>query len=534
MRQSAKISRSVSLVALLKACTKQKDLHKGSLIHASIVRKGSVQMDVFVGSALVNMYAKCGALIQAQEVFDMLPARNLISWNALITGYAQHGCGKEAISCFEQMQNNGLSPDAVTLAGIFKACGTIGAAAKGQEIHSQFTDIELLHNDTVMGTALIDMYAKCGLLGRAQEVFDGLVDRNIVSWTALIGGYVQHGHHEEALVCFERMEKVGLSPNAVTFICMLKACRSIGALDKGQDIHVEISRLGLLGEECVSTALVDMYSKCGLLEKAREVFEAISLQSIDSWNALIAGYVQNGVGKEALSCFKQMKHKGFPPDAITFLCILKACGNIGAGLIGQEVHSQIVGDGFIEQKTAVSTALMDMYAKCGSPERAQAVFGKLQQRDVSSWNAAISGYAQSGENDMVFKWFEKMIEEGKEPDLATSTIILNACSHKGLVDEGQIYFEVMGMLYGITPTLEHHACMIDLLSRVGCVDKAVAVIKDMPFQANVTVWHTLLGACQKGKDPRLGRVAFEHALQLDEDDSGAYVCIRNMYVDDDR
>eukprot|EP00250_Pteridium_aquilinum_P019720 c24549_g5_i1 orf=450-935(+) len=126
-----------ALVALLKACAKYKDLYKGSRVHAAILKKGLLKKNIFIGSTLIHMYAKCGAFAKARDVLDGLQIQTVVSWNALIAGHAQHRQGEEALDCFERMKNKGLSPDAVTFVCILKACGTTGAVDKGKQIHDK-------------------------------------------------------------------------------------------------------------------------------------------------------------------------------------------------------------------------------------------------------------------------------------------------------------------------------------------------------------------------------------------------------------
>ena len=265
-----------TLVAFLKDCAKKKDLKRGSELHDGIVARGLFGNDILVSNNLLSMYVKCGALAKAQAIFNELPVRDVVSWNVLISGYAKHGDGERALTSFQEMKSEGFSPNAVTMVCVLKACDNLGALNKGHEIHAAIVTDGLLEEDIYVGTALLDMYAKCGLLLEAQEVFDGLPIRDVAAWTSLIGGYARHGHGESALKCVEQMQSEGLSPNALTLVCILKACGSIGALDKGKEIHAQIAQDESLKTNIhVGAALVDMYAKCDLLEKSQEVFDEL-------------------------------------------------------------------------------------------------------------------------------------------------------------------------------------------------------------------------------------------------------------------
>lgn len=515
-------------VALLKACIKLKDVEQGRSIHAHVSNQGLLRKDAYVGCSLVDMYAKCGALINAQQVFDVLPVRSVVSWTALITAYITNEDGEKALECFEQMQREGLSSDAITYACSLKACSSIKSIDKGRQIYCNLTK-KGLEKDSAIGSTLVDMHAKCKSIAEAQKVFNMLPSRNVIAWTALISGYTDHGHGKEALDCFRQMRQEGVYPDAVTYICSLRACGLIKASQSGQALHAEISRKGLEDNLLVGSTLVDMYAKCGLLSKARAVFDKLPVQDVVLWTTLMDGYAEHGSGEEALSFFEQMHRQRISPTMGTFVCGLKACSNIGSPFKGQELHCEITQKGF-ERELLVGNTLVDVYAKCGLLPDARHVLDKLPIRDVITWTALITGYAQRGETESMFFTFERMVGDGTKPNLTTFISLLNACNHAGLLEKALTYFEAMCNEYGLIPTLDHYACMIDLLSRAGHTGKVLAMIKKMPFQPGIIVWHIVLGACKKWGNVVLGRHAFENAVRLDEKDASAYITMYNIYA----
>ena len=283
----------------------------------------------------------------------------------------------------------------------------------------------------------------------------------------------------------------------------------------------------------VGNALVDMYVKFHALTKAQAVFDVILVRNVVTWTALIAGYAQYGYGEEALKCYGLMQEEGISPNTYTFACILKACGSIGADSKAHHVHAEIIHDKLPEKDIRVGTALVDMYAKCGALTKAQEVFDALPFQDLISWNSLMRGYAQIGHNDSVFDSFKKMVEKGIIPDQVTFSIVLNACCHSGLVDKGSMYFDMMKMSYGAMPTLDHYTCMIGLYGRAGQFDKAMAMIEEMPFPGDFSMWCTLLGACHKYGERELGRQAFKHALRLDGNHAAMFILMSNIYADVD-
>jgi pentatricopeptide repeat protein len=531
-----------TFVSVLKACGHVGAIDKGFQLHSMILKdRFLLRSNLVLGNALVDMYAKCGALDKAEEVFEGLPMLDVISWTSLISGYASHGFNEAALSCFSRMLDRGFSPNAVTFACALKACGACGDIAKGEDIHARVLRdgfLDRTNSNTsasMVGNALVDMYAKCGMLEKAQQVFESLPDRDVVSWNVIISGYIRHGHSAAALKLFDRMRSEGVRPDTGTYTCSLKACSNVGAVEKGKEIHEEAMRQQMGGHIAISTVLVDMYVKSGSMSKAREAFDMLPLRDVVLWSVLISGYIHHAFAEEALDCFDRMIADGFAPDEGTSINALKACSSLGASDRGREVHANMVKDGMLEQGTVIGNALIDMYADLGMHEEAQDVFEKLPIRDIVSWTALMAGYALLGMEGTVFRMFHEMIEDGEEePDSAAFTLLLNACNHAGLVDRGQMCFEAMSSSsssgYGVVCALGHYTCMVDLLGRAGQLDKAAMLVEEMPFLGSLTLWHIILGACQKCWNVEIAWLAFENAIQLDGQDPAAYVCMSNIYA----
>jgi pentatricopeptide repeat protein len=487
-----------------------------------------------LGNSLVDMYSKCGDMGKAREVFDELPVRNVVSWNALITGYAQRELSDEAMECFQQMQGEGISPNAVTYSCILKVCGNVRSLEIGEGIHWEVRKRDLLQRDVVLGNALVDMYAKCGALEKARDVFQQLPSRTVVSWTSMISGYAENGLGDEALKCFWKMKDAGIAPNSVTYTCALKACSIVQALEIGEGICAEARRKGLLHKDTVlATAAVDMYAKCGTPEKAREAFDELQIRDDVSWNALISGYIQHGLGDEALKCFDLMRSDGVSPNALTYASILKACSIVRSLEIGERIHAEITKESALRKDLSVGTALVDMYAKFGELEKAKAAFEELPVKTVVSWTALMAGYGQSGEAATVLELFGEMRKQEIAPNPVTMLVLLAACSHAGLLEEGEKLFDDMLVGYKLSPTLEHYTCMIDLYGRAGLFDKVKKLFDTVPLSLvdHLPLYLAVLGACRKWLNVELARWAFDRLLLLDATCTAAYVCMESIYVE---
>ncbi|MCO5607109.1 hypothetical protein L7F22_061301 [Adiantum nelumboides] len=355
----------ITLTCSLKACSNLGAIDKGQEIHAELARRGFLAQDTLVGNNLVDMYTSCGLLVQAHEVFDKLPFKDVISWTSMIAGYTLGGFGEEALECYGQMQFEGIAPITVTLAYTLKACIYAEALPKALEIHEDATKIGLENAGQLVGNALIDVYVNFGFLLKTQEVLASFPRRDIVSWNTLISGYVMHGHGREALTCHEQMQQERISSDDVTFVCCLKACAILGAIWEGEKLHAEIARRGYYAFKHVAHVLVDMYAKCAFFVRAGEVIEELPSQDVVLWNSLISGQIKHGCLEEALYSLEQMHLHGVSLDAISYVCGLKACGNLGVLEKCKLMHAEISKQESLDRDITVGNSLVDMYAKCG-------------------------------------------------------------------------------------------------------------------------------------------------------------------------
>eukprot|EP01018_Ginkgo_biloba_P039326 Gb_30732 [translate_table: standard] len=546
------------LASLLKACASVSDLEHGKQVHGFITRIGFAS-NVFLGNALVDMYAKCGNVEDARQVFDKMLDRNVVSWNAMVAGYAkcgsilharhlfdkmpkqevvswnaiiaghsQHGQGEEALKLFCLMQRDGMKPDRITFAIVLGACATLVASRHGKQVHAQILKVGF-ESSVFVGSSLVDMYAQCSLIEDGHQVFEKLGKRDVVLWNAMIAGYDHNGLGKKAFKLFCQMQTTGMKLDHFTFASMLSACASLPDLPQGKQVHAHAIRTGYESNVFVGTALVDMYCKCGRTNSAWKLFENMPKRNLVSWNTMSAGFVQNGHGEEALEFFCQMLSSGVEQDQFTFATVLSACASIAAMQQGKQVHTHTIISGF-HSHVSVGNALITMYAKSGSIEDACHVFNKMPEWDVVSWTAVIAGYAQHGYGHEALQLFEQMQHAGMKPDQITYIGILSACSHAGLVDEGRLYFDSMYQNHCITPNADHYACMIDLLGRAGHLDEAEEIIKNMPFEPDAVVWGALLGACRIHGNMELGKHAAECLLALEPQNSATYVLLSNIYA----
>eukprot|EP01018_Ginkgo_biloba_P008730 Gb_35202 [translate_table: standard] len=513
--------------SVLRACSVSSSLLRGQQLHGLIIRTGC-EYDVFVGSALVDMYAKCGRMRDAHKVFGKMPERNVVSWTSMIAGYMQHGLSDKSLTLFRQMQQTVTKPDPFILGNVLRACGNLEAQEQGKQIHAHIIGAGFQAHVSV-NNSLVFMYAKCGRIENARQVFDVMLKRDTVSWTAVIAGYAQNGYGEEALKLFRQMWWEGTKPDHFIFASVLRACSSLIDLEQGKQVHAHLVKTGFEFHVSVGNALATMYDKCGIIEDAYQVFEKMAIRDVVSWTAMITGLAQHGCGEEALKLFCQMRQTDSKPELFVFATVLRACASVAALEQGKQIHNLIIRTG-CELDVFVGSALVDMYAKCGSIDDAREVFNNMPERNVVSWTVMICGYAQHGHGKEALQLFEQMQVAGMKPDHVTFVGVLSACRHAGLVDEGRHYFDSMTRDHCIKPRLDHYACMVDLLGRVGHLDEAEDFINNMPCEPDAIVWGALLGACRVHGNTKLAKSVAERLLELQPQCTGTHVLLANIYA----
>lgn len=515
----------VTFLSILKACANLGDLELGKHIHNVIVTSG-FETDNFIRNSLVDMYAKCGDVDNAHHVFDGLGVRNLVSWNALISGYVQQDQTGVALELFEKMEQENIEPNEVTFITAIKACANPAHLDHGKNIHSHVVQSGF-ESFLYVGNSLIDMYSKCKSVKDARRVFDLMHREDLVTWNAMIAGYSSSGMNEEAFKLFWQMGSQGLQPDEVTFLSLLKACAGLGSLKQGKEIHALIKRNGLQLNSFIGNALIDMYAKCGSCEEAHDVFNSLSQREVVSWNAIITGYLQHGHAKEALNLFQEMKEECLEPDRVTFLNTLKACGSLGYLDQAKQIHTFAEKQG-VEFDLFLRNTLIDMYGKCGDVKAARQVFDDMEERDIISWNALITGYAQNGHVQETFECVHRMQVEGQKLDHITFVTVLSVCNHAGLVDEGHCNFDALSSIHGINHTQEHYACMVDILCRAGRLQEAMEFIEKMPFHPGAVVWMALLGGCRLRNNLLLAIHVADNIFELQPQNTAPYVLLSNI------
>lgn len=383
------------------------------------------------------------------------------------------------------------------------------------------------------------MYSKCGELRDARVLFDEIPQRNVVSWTSMMTGYIQNRNANEALLLFksflvEESEGGGygeICVDSVAMVSVISACSRVPVKGVTEGVHGLVVKRGFDEDISVANTLMDAYAKSGEVGLSRKVFDDMPERDDVSWNSMVAVYAQSGLSVEALDVFHGMvRDSDVHYNAVTLSTVLLACAHSGDLRAGKCIHDKVIRMG-LEDSVIVGTSIIDMYCKCGKVEMARKVFNSMKVKNVRSWTAMVAGYGMHGHSREALEVFYKMVRARVSPNYITFVSVLTACSHAGIVQEGWHWFHAMKNEFNIEPGVEHYGCMVDLLGRAGHLKDAYNLLTQMKVEPDFVSWGSLLGACRIHQNVELGEIAAAKLFELDPSNCGYYVLLSNIYAD---
>ncbi|KAM0054665.1 putative tetratricopeptide-like helical domain superfamily [Helianthus debilis subsp. tardiflorus] len=458
--------------------------------HAHMLKTGLIH-DPFSASKLISSAASSPhTLSYAHSIFTHLQNPNSYSYNSLIRAYANTHTPETSLNLFFHMLlDDDVEPDKYTFTFVLKACSVARSVSVGEQVHGYVIKVGV-EDDVFVCNTLIHMYAKSGCFEVARRVLDEMPERDVISWNAVLSAYVDAGMMEIARKVFDEMP----------------------------ERNVESGNFMISG-----------YVNDGLVGEARRVFDGMDVKDVVSWNGIITGYARDGQFDEVFRLFEDMQKVGMVPDDYTLVNVLSCCARVGGLSQGEWIYSYI-NRNKISVGGFLATALVDMYAKCGCIEKALEIFSKTSNKDISTWNSMITGFALHGYGERAVETFYELVTDGFKPNEVTFVSVLSACSRSGLLDEGYKMFELMVHTYDIKPTILHYGCMVDLLGRFGLLDEAEKLAKQVPFEESQVVWESLLGACRNHNDVNMAERVTKKLLELDPRDSAGYVQLSNVHA----
>ncbi|XP_058113098.1 putative pentatricopeptide repeat-containing protein At5g37570 isoform X3 [Magnolia sinica] len=502
---------------LLERCTSLVQLNQ---IHAQMLVNG-FHRDNWLLTKLINALMSIAEQKLACAVFHHVDSPDEFLWNWMIRSYSCHGPVREAIVFYDMMRRRCVRPNNFSFPFALKSCAAVEALSEGEQMHADIVKLGFVC-DVFVQTALVDMYAKCSRIEMARRVFDGMGEKSVVSWTAIVAGYCRHGLLEQAQELFDEMPV----RNAVAWNVMIDGLARFGDLEVARHVFDRMSQRNTVSW----TIMIGGYLRVGDMVRARRLFDQMVGKEVVAWTAMISGYAQNGESGEAIKLFHMMLADDVKPDEVTML------GVISAGVQSASLHlctwiEECINRCGFGSDVRVLNAAINMYVQCGSIDQAFHVFEKMPERDVVSYNSMIAGCATHGDMKGALSVFSMMIEAKVLPNSITFIGILTACAHGGLVDEGRTYFRMMLDLSHVKITVEHYACMVDLLGRAGHLDEAHELILNMPIEPKASTWGALLGACRIHGNLGLAEVVAQKLFEMEPENPGNYTILANMYTE---
>ncbi|KAK7387873.1 hypothetical protein VNO78_22670 [Psophocarpus tetragonolobus] len=542
---------TTKLMTLMKKCSSVKQAKQ---IHAHILINGLT----FFQPLLIHhmlLWDVINYRTMAQYAYSMLHhlhSPDSFAWGCVIRFFSQKGLFTEAVSLYVQMHRMRLCPTSHAISSALKSCARIQDMLGGVSIHGQ-VHVFGFNTCVYVQTALLDLYSKMGDMGTARKMFDEMPEKSVVSWNSLLSGYVKTGILDEAQDFFDEIP----GKDVISWNAMVSGYAKAGNMDQACTLFQQMPERNLASWNAMITGFIE----CGSIASARKCFDAMPRQNCVTWMTMIAGYSKDGDVDSARRLFNQMDHKdllscnamlacyaqnskpkealelfndmlkldiNIHPDKVTLSSVISACSQLGDLEHWFWIESHINDFGIVLDDH-LATALIDLYAKCGSIDKAYELFHSLRKKDLVAHSAMIYGCGINGRPSDAIKLFERMLADCIVPNLVTFTGLLTAYNHAGLVEKGYQCFNSMKD-YGLVPSIDHYGIMVDLLGRAGYLDEAYKLIINMPMQPNTGVWGALLLACRLHNNVELGEVAVQHCIKLESDATGYYSLLSSIYA----
>ncbi|KAM0950520.1 putative tetratricopeptide-like helical domain superfamily [Dioscorea sansibarensis] len=532
MHYNGLIADQFTYISALKGCIITGSLNYAHQIHAMIV-SGGLEFSTSVMNALTDLYCGNGMKDSALKVFCRTKDKDIVSWNTVISGFAQEEDPREVVALFCILLFSGLRPNEITLSIIFRLCGSVEDLSLGLQFFS-FTYRFGLFNDMLVVSSLVSMFSKYGLVENAYYMFRSAPARTIITWNEMLAGYVSNAYFNKALQLFCRAIRSDVELDEYTYSTIFSACRGPADLKSGEEIHARVVKLGFCSSCAVNSAVSHAYSRFGSVESSLKIFQDSKVLDMVSWGAIISAFSKHGFTNETISLTNCLRGRDESLDEFILSSALNACANAAVFNHCRCIHAHVQKTGY-ERHVCVASAIVDAYAKCGDISSSKMAFdSSSREDDAVLFNAMITAYAHHGLIAGAVELFEKMKHVNVSPSHATFVAVISACNHLGLVEEGQLFFNSISTDYGMSPSKDNFACLVDLLARNGLLMKARNVIECMPFEPWPAIWRSLLNGSRIHGVKVMATLAAERIFQLMPGDVDAHVLLSNVCAEDGR
>ncbi|OWM64314.1 pentatricopeptide repeat-containing protein At3g03580 [Punica granatum] len=487
MRRAGVLPDTYTFPSVINACAGSLDVETGRVVHGQVLELG-FGSDLYIGNAVIDMYARFTDLHNAHAVFDKMSERDVVSWNSLISGYSSNGYFEEAMYVYRGMRKEGILIDLYTVSSVLPACGGLVALEDGWALHGLVAKSGM-GSDTIVSNGLLSMYFKFNDIRGAQKIFSDIVFKDSVSWNTMICGYCQLELFEESIKLFMEMIET-FTPDILTITSVLRACGHLQDCELGKFVNNYMVEKGLELDTRANNILLDMHIKSGNFTAAMKVFNEMDCKDHVSWNSMISGCVQYGHQDEAVRLFRMMK-LGMKPDSVTHLILLSVSSHFSDLFLGKQVHCETVKSGHVSE-LCLSNGLIDMYAKCKEIDDSLKLFESMSIRDVVTWNTVISTCVHHEDCELGFILLGRMRNDGVSPDKATFLGVLPICSLLAAKRHGK---EIHGCIFrlGFESEVSIGNALIDMYSKCGNIGYTIKIFELLKGR-DVVTWTTLITA----------------------------------------
>ncbi|CAN6477459.1 unnamed protein product [Victoria cruziana] len=436
------VSRAYSLAhqALVRAGPYLKHLYQ---VHAHMVVTGQQRSTTLLTKLLtLSCVAGCTAAY-AHQLLVSVPWKDAFLYTSVIRAMTKSKLSEDALRSYSLMLGSGLIPSSFTLTSSIKACADLAMLVAGRAVHSHAM-VWGFRADKFVQAALVAMYGKCGDLMTAKQVFDEMPEKSVIAWNAMISGYEQNGLSAEAVVIYDNMEQAKVEPDSATMVSVLSACSQLGALDLGERLHDSILRKGIAISLTLGTALIDMYARCGRVDKAQAVFDEMPQKNVVTWTAMIAGYGMHGFGLEALQVFSKMRMSETRPNDVTFIAVLSACAHAGLVSDGLDVFKCMQKAYYLKPRAEHQVCMVDMLGRAGHLEEAMQFINTDIQGEVpvAVWTAMLGACKMHNRLELGEEVAEHLLQA--EPNNSGHYVLLsNLYAAAGRMDKVELVRSMM-------------------------------------------------------------------------------------------
>ncbi|KAL5219377.1 hypothetical protein ABZP36_020061 [Zizania latifolia] len=547
------VSTVAALSALLAWCP---SVDAAAALHARLLRSSRLFRPPFLGNCLAAAYSRLGAapsavallrhaphaniftrnillvallkscdLQAARRLFDGMPDRDAVAYNSMISGYIDSGQTNEAFRLVRTMLEVGVRLSGFTFSIVLSA---VRVARHGVQVHAAAVRHCFVHQNVVVGNALIDMYRRVGLVEHAVSVFWSMNGHDIISWNSVMLAYRDGGQSSWVFECFRLIRSHGFFVDERSLSTVLSACMDAEDLSKGDQLLAHCVKMGLLSNPLICSAVISQLCVSDRLADAVWLFEGMATWDSETCNAMISGYARSGLMEQALGLFAMALQNGVLPTGFTFASVLRWSSCSGLVDQGTQMHALIFKLG-LKDDLIIATVLVDMYCKLASLKHARKIFNRVGVKDLVLWNTMITGLSHNGRGREALQVLWQMLKCNIQPDRITLLGVLSACSLEGLVNEGINIICLFEDKYHIVPGQEHHACVVDMLCRAGMLREAVYLAERKLQSCIVAALSNILEASMIKGDIDMAELIAEKMMKLKPRSSLPYIVLARTY-----